>query len=224
MNDTVDLSSMEMEQAEEFDVSEAVVISHQNPEPDSELVEEEVVETLDPTDTVEVAAYTPVDEVESTPARAQSEDVVDTVEEVEEDKGLVLSLLLLAPKGDMFRGTQLKMALKESGLSHGKMEIFHLLDGDEALVSVANVLEPGTFNLEEMIPLKTPGVVIFSQLPSSKSGAEIFKAWHSAARNLNIALGGRLCSINRMPLEDDYFDKLQEQAEQFAAGGQELAE
>ena len=137
---------------------------------------------------------------------------------------LVLSLLLLAPKGEKFRGTQLKMALKESGFSHGKMDIFHHMDGDEALVSVANVLEPGTFNLEEMATLKTPGVVIFSQLPASRSGSELYSVWYTATRKMNTALGGRLTTIDRMPLESDHFDKLRQQAAGFSAIGHDLVQ
>lgn len=226
IDDVVDLSSIA--QPEEFDVSEAVVISNSNLETTTSF-EAEHIELPEPMDESVgvIDAVEEFDEVDdSVPAPDQHDDVVEEnedLEEAEEAKGMVLSLLLLAPKGEKFRGSQLKMALKESGLSYGKMEIFHQLDGDEALVSVANVLEPGTFDPEEMSTLKTPGVVIFSQLPSLRAGAEVFAAWHTAARKLNIALGGRLCSINRMPLEDGYFEQLQQQAEQFDAVDQDLA-
>lgn len=223
IDDVVDLSSIA--QPEEFDVSEAVVISNSNLETTTSFEAEhiELPEPMDETVGVidAVEAFEEVDDSVQVPELHTN--VVEESEEIEEAKGMVLSLLLLASKGEKFRGSQLKMALKECGLSYGKMKIFHLLDGDEALVSVANVLEPGTFDPEEMSTLKTPGVVIFSQLPSLRAGAEVFAAWHTAARKLNIALGGRLCSINRMPLEDGYFEQLQQQAEQFDAVDQDLA-
>ncbi|NOR51570.1 MAG: hypothetical protein GQ470_03025 [Gammaproteobacteria bacterium] len=154
----------------------------------------------------------------------QNSDPNDPDDIEADEQGMVLSLLLLAPKGGKFRGTQLKMALQESGFSHGKMDIFHHMDGDEALVSVANVLEPGTFNHDDMATLKTPGVVIFSQLPASRPGSELYSVWYTAIRKMNTALGGRLTTIDRMPLENDHFDKLRQQAAGFSAIAQDLVQ
>lgn len=148
----------------------------------------------------------------------------EVAEEAAAENGMVLSLLLLAPKGEKFRGTQLKMALKESGFSFGKMDIFHLLDGDEAVVSVANVLEPGFFDPVEMGEIKTPGVVIFSQLPSARSGGEVFEQWHRAIKKLNAALGGRLTDMSQQQLAGDYFYRLRAEAESYPASNIESAQ
>jgi len=143
---------------------------------------------------------------------------VDEVE-VEEEPGMVLSLLVLAQKGEKFRGSQIKMALKETGFVYGDMDIFHQMEGDEALVSIANVLEPGTFELDEISSLHTPGLVLFAQLPASCSGDELFNRWYRTARKLKAALGGKLTDMRQQPLHDDYVNRLRAEAEGFIAMG-----
>ncbi|MDH3354033.1 MAG: hypothetical protein OEL79_02325 [Chromatiales bacterium] len=144
------------------------------------------------------------------------EEITDEAES-ELTAELVLSLLVLAPKGEQFRGSQIKMALKEAGFTFGAMDIFHLLEGDETLVSVANVLEPGFFVPKELASFKTPGLVVFSQLPATLSGEALFAKWCKAAKKINVVLGGRLTDLNQKPLDRAAFDKLREQAEAIPA-------
>lgn len=154
---------------------------------------------------------------ETEPEPEQADEV-----EIEEDPGMVLSLLVLAQKGEKFRGSQIKMAFKETGFVYGEMNIFHQMEGDEAIISIANVLEPGTFELAEISSLKTPGLVLFAQLPASCSGDELFSRWYRSARKLKAALGGRLTDMRQQPLGDDYIDQLRAEAEAFTAIGQDL--
>lgn len=150
---------------------------------------------------------------------SQPEPELEPVEEieVEEEPGMVLSLLVLAQKGEKFRGSQIKMALKEGGFVYGDMDIFHQMEGDEALVSIANVLEPGTFEPDEISSIKTPGLVLFAQLPASCSGDELFNRWYRSARKLKAALGGRLTDMRQQPLNDDSVNQLRAKAEAFSA-------
>ena len=151
------------------------------------------------------------------PAQSASQPEQADEVEVEEEPGMVLSLLVLAQKGEKFRGSQIKMALKETGFVYGDMDIFHQMEGDEALVSIANVLEPGTFELDEISSLHTPGLVLFAQLPASCSGDELFNRWYRTARKLKAALGGKLTDMRQQPLDDDYVDRLRAEAEGFIA-------
>jgi len=153
-----------------------------------------------------------------------SDAVVDEVqdEKIEESPNssapqMVLSLLVLAPKGEQFRGSQIKMALSEAGFTFGKMDIFHLSEGDESLVSVANVVEPGSFLPDELADFKTPGLVVFSQLPALLSGGEVYAKWYKAAKKINVVLGGRLTDLHQNPLDSDAFDALRLQAEEISA-------
>ena len=199
-----------------FDDSESEIVESVS----VESVDAPIEETIEDSGTIDVdPTLESVSDLE--PASEESQEEPPKEAEKMGDPGLVLSLLILAPKGEKFRGTQINMALKEVGFRFGKMDIFHLTDGDEALVSVANVLEPGTFNPDEITTLKIPGLVIFSQLPAARSGDEVYDTWYRSARKLKAALSGRLTDMRQQPLESDYFENLRAQAESYPASNPE---
>jgi cell division protein ZipA len=216
--------ALEELRSDEFDIIELPARNHEwqqhesdapqvEPQPESyveqqnELQAEATQEEL--TQVLSGAEDGVADEAVTEPTQQQPEQVAEPQ--------MVLSLLVLAPIGEKFRGSQIKMALKEVGFVFGKMDIYHLMEGDDSLVSVANVLEPGTFDSEDMSSLKTPGLVIFSQLPAARSGSEMFEKWYRASRKVKAALGGRLTDLNQKPLDSDTFDRLRQQAEAIPA-------
>jgi cell division protein ZipA len=77
---------------------------------------------------------------------------------------------LLAERGRTIAGAALRDALLEAGFRYGEMKIFHYQSagiGDEQgelLFSVANAVNPGSFELREMDSLATPGVTLFLNL------------------------------------------------------------
>ena len=75
---------------------------------------------------------------------------------------------LMANKGEMLNGGDLLEASVEVGLRYGAMKIFHRHlkdDGSGAvLFSMANLLNPGTFDLNTMAKITTPGVTLFMAL------------------------------------------------------------
>ena len=64
-------------------------------------------------------------------------------------------------------GADLIRAMQKFNLSHGDMNIFHrLTEGSrQPLFSVANMVEPGTFEPEKLATMKTPGITLFLRLP-----------------------------------------------------------
>ncbi len=132
---------------------------------------------------------------------------------------MILSLLILAQKGEQFRGSQIKMVMKELGFVYGNMDIYHQMAGDEPLLSIANVLEPGIFkpDPDDLASLQTPGLVLFAQLPAIYSGDELVERWYSTAKKLKASLNGRLTDMYQQPLGDGYIDRLRTEAEAFGA-------
>lgn len=65
----------------------------------------------------------------------------------------------------MFQGEELRDALEDLNLEHGEMGIFHRYDPRlrEPLFSVASLVEPGTFPIDDMASFHCPGVVLFFQ-------------------------------------------------------------
>lgn len=104
----------------------------------------------------------------------------------------LIILGVLAKSGSVFKGAELVDALRGQGLKFGNMSIFHRIDSttDQQLFSVANALEPGTFDLADMQALETPGITFFLQLPVPGDAFETLEDMLLSARTVAAALGG----------------------------------
>ena len=80
----------------------------------------------------------------------------------------VLVIHLMASKGEKVAGQQLLDAVLSAGLRYGAMKIFHRHLSDDGsgpvLFSMANLVNPGTFDLNTMGDLEVPGVTLFMAL------------------------------------------------------------
>ena len=121
-------------------------------------------------------------------------------ENVEE---LIISHTILS-KGEHFNGQQLFSALHKAGLVFGEMNIFHYPGDDKAdtfaLFSLANIVEPGTFCLEDAIKFSTPGVSLFMRLPSRIDNNEAYDKFVRIAKMIADDLNGELCDETRSQL------------------------
>lgn len=131
----------------------------------------------------------------------------------------VIVLTLMAPAGKSFSGPLLFKVLQEAGLQHGEMGIFHFHTGGsvEPLFSVANILEPGRFELAEMASLETPGLALFMRLPAVVDGARALDSLLQASRQMAERLGGSLCDGQRRPLDEAALAALQSKAQPYTA-------
>jgi cell division protein ZipA len=106
----------------------------------------------------------------------------------------LLIINVLAAKGTRFEGEGLVAALRKQGLRYGDMNIFHRIDPatKAKLYSVANAVEPGTFDLSDLSTMRSPGMTFFLQLPGPDDAGEVFDDMLQAARNVALDLGGDL--------------------------------
>lgn len=116
----------------------------------------------------------------------------------------VLIVNLMAPSGQAFRGDALLDALLQGGLRFGDMNIFHRYEkpngGGAILFSLANMVKPGTFDLDQMDDFTTPGVSLFMTLPleaSESTNTQVFDLMLETAQTLAEELGGELKDENR---------------------------
>ena len=87
------------------------------------------------------------------------------------------------------------LALRAAGLRHGRYGIFHRLlndMNDEPLFSVANLTEPGSFDIAHASESKIQGVSFFMVLPGSGDPVERFDQMVETARELARELDGEL--------------------------------
>ena len=80
----------------------------------------------------------------------------------------ILVMHLMAPKGELLIGSDLQEAALKVGFRFGELKVFqrHLNeDGSgEVLFSMANLVNPGTFDLNTIDEMTTPGVTLFMAL------------------------------------------------------------
>lgn len=128
-------------------------------------------------------------------------------------KELIISHTILT-KGEFFSGQQLYKALKNAGLSYGEMNIFHYPGDDKpetfALFSIANVIEPGTFDLLDG-EMKTPGISMFMRLPTRVGCYEAYEEFIHVAQKIAADLGGELCDETRSQLTQQVISYKKEQ-------------
>ncbi|MET0356014.1 MAG: cell division protein ZipA [Cellvibrio sp.] len=108
----------------------------------------------------------------------------------------VLIINIMAPKGEAFNGSELLDIVLKCGLRYGSMDIFHRYSdtkGEGALLfSMANMVRPGTFDLEAMDEFTTPGVSLFMTLPIDADSMQSFDLMVETAQAISQTLHGEL--------------------------------
>lgn len=132
---------------------------------------------------VEVLAVEETDEADTkdTPPPEARVDRVIAIRYVPEDRRLGADKVILA--------------LRAAGLRHGRYGIFHRQASsvdDEPLFSVANLTEPGSFDLTRLSETTIPGMSFFMVLPGVGDPVERFDMMIDTARSLARELGGDL--------------------------------
>lgn len=141
--------------------------------------------------------------------------------DAEEDEGemLVIVLNVMAKPGRYFNGAEVLEALAANDLQHGEMMIFHrypdAAGASRPVFSLANTVEPGTFDLNTIEQLQTPGLSLFMQLPGPMDSREAFELLLDTGRQLAGQLDGDLCDERRSVLTLQTISHLKEQIEAF---------
>lgn len=132
-----------------------------------------------------------------------------------------LITLFLRPRGDgSFIGPAIVRNLNAVGMRHGDMRIFHHFGTEELrskspLFSVANMFEPGYFDLNRIEAFRTQGLVMFMPLPSELDGPVSFELFLSTAQRLAEGLRANLMSDPETSLEIPVVESLRERAAAF---------
>ena len=148
------------------------------------------------------------------------DDLSDEAEHRDEQTEHLLTLYVMPPTEHAFMGESIVQGLNSVGLSYGEMDIFHhfgagRLRTDKPLFSVANMLEPGTFDIQNIDHFSTPGLVFFLQLPAELDGAVSFELFLNTAQRLTEALGGELYADPRTPLDSVQIEDMRKIAAQY---------
>ncbi len=114
----------------------------------------------------------------------------------------VIALHIVAKEGE-FIGAELVKAANLAAMRYGEMDIFHFLGATSGAVTfrMANMLEPGTFDLENLNGFTTPGVLLFMESGQQDELATSLESMIKVARSICDQLDGQLCDEQRRPME-----------------------
>lgn len=127
----------------------------------------------------------------------------------------VIVVHLIAPRGERFPGRDLLQHLLENGLRFGEMNIFHHHRQNELQYSMANAVEPGTFDIDEMENQAFAGVTFFLKLPGPSRPLEALENMLGVVRKVAEQLNGELKDEQRSVLTPQTMEHLRQRVQDF---------
>lgn len=142
-----------------------------------------------------------------------------------EDKGQqdsaqneVLILNVRVPEGKVIQGAALLPSLLTLGFKFGEHNMFHRHAASNGkgprLFTLANMFNPGTFDIDNMENFNTRGLSLFMTLPIEADAHQVFNMMHNAARKLADEFGAQVLDSRRSVLTkqslQQYVEKIRE--------------
>ena len=130
----------------------------------------------------------------------------------------VIILSVVMPANQQMLGAALLPSLLTLGLKYGEMNIFHRHQDNagngEVTFSLANMMKPGSFDLDTMETFATQGISLFMMLPNAGDSFSVFEQMLSAAKQLAQEFNGQLLDDKRNAMtqqtEQHYVSKIRE--------------
>lgn len=135
----------------------------------------------------------------------------------------IVTVRIVAREERSFSGGELILCMRGIGLRHGKFGIFHRYDGSDeerTIFSVASLIEPGSFDLQNINGQEIPGISLFLVLPGPIESVEAFDMMLSAARVVTQSLDGELLDESGSSLSIQRERYLREEIIQFQHSNQ----
>jgi len=193
--------------------AEADNASVSTPEPilDSTQWEEFAPEpSLDAPEAVEIGGDPPLDN----PVNASRQEPG-----LNEPLEMTVLLTVLASRKEAFSGTEIFATAQDMGLKFHKSGVLDCLSeqvsGSKPVFSIAQLREPGVFDLHSIETLKTPGLLLFMNLPGPLEPSEALNFMLSHSQQLAEELGGVVCDEQHNRLTTQHMGHLQSKIGEF---------
>jgi cell division protein ZipA len=124
----------------------------------------------------------------------------------------IIYLNLRCRDGDI-EGADLIRAMQKFNMTHGEMNIFHrLTEGSkQPLFSVANMVEPGSFDIDKLATMKTPGITLFLRLPRTFDALHALDEMWAATRGLAAELNADILDRNHQPFSSQKQQRMRDE-------------
>ncbi len=162
----------------------------------------------------ELPAPEPVKEEQPEAEESQPEDGEE--EKLGPVEELVIMHVMARNDGEL-SGSKVLELLLTAGLRHGPMEIFHYRNPQgHTEFSLANCVQPGTFNPDSMNQVNTPGVTLFMQLPTSADAMESLDHMYEMALYLAKNLDAEVLDEDHSTVTKQRIESYREKLRSFA--------
>ena len=155
-----------------------------------------------------------LDEIESVPT---SQTQSARLPRHEDTKVYSFNVISRADQG--FVGNDILRVLLGCGLRFGDMDFFHLSEAQGGTptiqFSVANMMQPGVFDLENMDELSTQGLMFFLMLPGPHDMARAFDLMLETAHTVAHSLGGDVYDETRSVMTKQYVESLRQSIREY---------
>ena len=155
-----------------------------------------------------------LDEIEAIPAAQGQAAALPRHEDA-----TVYSLNVMARAEQGFAGDDVLRVLLGCGLRFGDMDFFHLsqAQGGQPTIqfSVANMMQPGVFDLEAMNTLQTKGLMFFLTLPGPEEMVRAFDLMLETAHTVAHSLGGDVYDETRSVMTKQYVESLRQSIREY---------
>jgi cell division protein ZipA len=142
----------------------------------------------------------------------QQETKTDNAKKPEVPMGIIV-LYILPKIGEKLMGAHINSSAQALGLKFGEMNIFHYKPGGRIVFSLANMVEPGSFDPDSMHDLQTSGVTVFMQISGNDPLDDLTEMLQRSYQLAGL-LDARLCNHYRKPLTEqdaeNYRNKVRE--------------
>lgn len=136
--------------------------------------------------------------------------------EIDIPSDMVVMYILPKPEQELL-GAHINTNAQAMGLMFAEMNIFHYKDGERTVFSLANMLEPGSFDPDTIHDLRTIGLTVFMQFKGTDTLDDLNEMLQRSYK-LSRLLDARLCNHKREPLTEQDAKNYRARASDFMVG------
>jgi len=178
------------------------------------------LEANNPTENLPHEAPLVNDVVETSLTEAVADTTKSTPTKIPLQNELIIVIYVAAQQEPGFLGTDIFTVLEDLGLRYGDMQIFHHYGVGELKVkkpvfSIANMLEPGIFDPQQLAEFTSPGLALFMRLPGPFGGRIALELMLNSAKKIAEVLEGIVQDENHTPLDPKKISVLRERIAHF---------
>ena len=122
----------------------------------------------------------------------------------------IVTLHVVAPQNSLIDGQQLLDAFDRRGYHFGDLDIFHSMHKETTVFSIAKMVKPGSFDINDIESFVTPGITLILQLPGPVPADVSFEVLISEAFELANELNANVLDGDRNTLSKQTLQHMRE--------------